>query len=196
MVYQDAATGEKEHVENLEEPNVEIIQTEVNDIKDLHQPFLNNPSDILPAIAFEDNKTHDQSPNTSGPVSFTSTYSPPRSFINPAVLLSLRGGGLNEPASGEAEETTHLSPREDSLNSLPSTTLVGSPPLPSPLQRSPIPQTTAEWFETLQHELERMVTGSFILSGLIFHGVGNKLADKLAALSGTKLRDMSAIRNE
>ncbi|EGO61562.1 hypothetical protein NEUTE1DRAFT_98652 [Neurospora tetrasperma FGSC 2508] len=154
-------------------------------------------------MAFENDKTHDQPPNTRGPVSFTSTYSPsgsfvnpPRSFINPAVLLSLRGGGLNEPASGEAEETTHLSPREDSLNSLPSTTLVGSPPLPPPLQRSPIPKTTAEWFETLQHESERMVMGSFILSGLIFPGVGNKLADKLAALSGTKLRDMSAIRNE
>ncbi|KAK3501964.1 hypothetical protein B0T13DRAFT_396737 [Neurospora crassa] len=154
-------------------------------------------------MAFGNDKTHDQSPNTSDPVSFTSTYSPSGSFvnpsgsfINPAVPLSLRGGGPGEPASGETEETTHLSPRKDPLDSLPSTTIVESPPLPPLLQRSPIPKTNEECFETLRHESERMIVGSFILSGLIFPGVGNKLADKLAALSGTKLRDMSAIRNE
>ncbi|EAA29454.1 hypothetical protein GE21DRAFT_6943 [Neurospora crassa] len=154
-------------------------------------------------MAFGNDKTHDQSPNTSGPVSFTSTYSPSGSFvnpsgsfINPAVPLSLRGGGPGEPASGETEETTHLSPRKDSLDSLPSTTIVESPPLPPLLQRSPMPKTNKECLETLRHESERMIVGSFILSGLIFPGVGNKLADKLAALSGTKLRDMSAIRNE
>lgn len=159
MVHEDAAAGEKE-VKDIKESEIEIIQKEVDGIEDLHQPSLNNESDISETAPIS---LPISAPDVSEETEETTHLPPPKDSMESLPSTTLVDSPPPPPPLQRSSrpETTGEMYRyiNDELSRL-----------------------LLELERVINDEWSRMLLESVILTGLILPGVGNKPPDKLAAI--------------